>query len=290
MHIENFNRLYKKVWTIDLKACNDVQLRALFAVYKKVHFLVSTMLWLEAEYGSRLEIGKILKEIAKELTVRMRVLPLEAQVDSLDVLLELFPLILNGKEENRTLEKADILLRGTAFDQENGFEVSLCRLACDCYYLIQDEELKERIEKILCHWEREQSGSGAWEGISPLLAINRLFTLDAYNTVTLDATYHECFRKGSEAYLRPVLFPEQGTCCSEEQILTYCNMALLQLNETTVEENPLVNRIEKVLEEYLGPYIFSGKSICLETPLICISVLTACLQRHLDWECWKKAL
>lgn len=290
MRKEFFDTLYKEVQTIDIKTCDDVQLRALFSVYSNVHFLVFTTSRLSSRYGNLKEIKERLKMIGEELTLRMNTLSEASQVQCLNVLLELFALVDDREREDQILEKAYLLLESTSFNQEPAFEVSLCHLACKCYYLIPEEEQKERLEKTFRRWSLRQSGFGLWEDISPLLAIQRLLAMDAYHTVTSDAKFHACFRRGTDAYLNHAVLPRHGAGCNEEQILVLCNMILLNMSEIITLKNDVPEQIEKVIEEYLGGYVSHGKKLYSEEALSCISVLTACLQRECDLEYWRKAL
>lgn len=258
-----FDRAYDRICRIDTTLCGIDQLCGIVAVQINVHTAVSLMPWLDEAYGTPAELCGRIGRVAEALMQRTeRESNIGAKTAGLNALFDVSNVAVNTQRENFILKQACALAE--AYDPlsvdtasaDPTVQADICRLFSSCYYMSQEQDFRLLATHIVGTWSKTQTTSGAWEGLAPTQALQRLFAMDAYRNYILDPQFDEALQQGMKHYLNSSYVPQHNGMPTDAEIDTVCRMAELLSNTGYTEpRNLLAEHIDQLLGHYISSWV-----------------------------------
>lgn len=232
------------------------ELRSVAAFYQAIHFLISTLQWLEEQYGPRKKIDERMKEIEQRLFTELNTLSPTYQAGNLNTLFELSAMLNDSQTEEQVTEKAFRLLERKETIKE---ETDYCLLAANLYYQLREEEYQNIAIHLVDKW------------IEEIPRASRLWAIDSYQALTLDNRYQKYLENA------PLICPQDTSC---QEYFQWAQWMLCRYPFSDLE----------TIENRVAFYIAGTDMNDTLLQLNGLTLLASCMHRQLEKECWKEAL
>lgn len=259
MNKKIFDRMFHTVASRPVNSYRKEELRSLAAFYQAIHFLISTLQWLEEQYGPRKKIEERMKEIEQTLFTELDTLSPAGQAGNLNTLFELSAMLNDSQTEDQVTEKAFRLLEKLERKETTKEETDYCLLAANLYYQLREEEYQNIAIHLIDKW------------IEEVPQASRLLAIDSYQALTLDNRYQK--------YLEniPLICPQDTSC---QEYFQWAQWILCRYPFSDLE----------AIENRVAFYIAGTERNDTLLQLNGLTLLASYMHRQLEKECWKEAL